>query len=187
MDTKNTPPKEPAWQAEVRAHFESQKVGIHQASSLEALLLFSPVAQSVPQTLAHSVRVGASSVLTASVPPLGEEPLNPPLPPVAAGLLSRTVRRAHASGVGYVVAALAAASATFLVQQERGFGGFDDDAFDPIADLASQPGPRAYPADFDLEGDPAGFREVVQEVFPQQDVFSADLGKQLAGGGYTPS
>ena len=86
-----------------------------------------------------------------------------------------------------MASALIAAGLALGVQRQFSETGLGVDDSDPIADLANQPGPRAYPADFDLEGDPAGFREIVQDVFPQQDLFSADLPKQLAGGVYFPS
>lgn len=197
METKTTPSQEPVWKTEVREHFESQKVGIHQAASLEALLLATPEdpGMAPPFSYRHPslegpVRVGASSSPRPEAAPGPANTFVPHRAPASSSphLLARAARRAHASGFGYVAAVLLAASATFFVQREWGPGGtFGDDTFDPIADLANQPGPRSYPADFDLEGDPAGFREIVQEVFPHQDVFSADLGKQLAGGGYTPS
>jgi hypothetical protein len=167
MDDKLSQPKQPAWTGQLREHFGSVKLGEAQASSLEALLLSTPI--SVPT--AHTSPVSAAA---------------PPVAP-ASGAPASWWRSIHASGAGYVVSALLAASAVFVVDHQFSESGLWMEEPDLIADLANQPGPRAYPADFDLEGDPAGFREIVKDVFPQQDLFSADLPKQLAGGVYFPS
>lgn len=183
MVTKITPPEdESTWKAEVRDYFAMQKVGQHQTASLEALLLSS----ASPQSARRGATADPQAKSLAQPAPSEDAPARHSAPFSFTGLV-RFARPIHSSGLGYVASALVASFVTFVAVQTWGPGGLGDDPFDPIADLANQPGPKAYPADFDLEGDASGFREVVEEVFPQQDIFSADLGKQLADEGYSPS
>lgn len=182
MVAKITPPEdESTWKAEVRDYFAMQKVGKHQTASLEALLLSS----ASPQSARKGAVAGTNATLAHSVPAAVNSPQNQSSL-ATPSVFVRAARQMHSSRVGYVASALIASFVTFVAAQTWGPGGLGDDPFDPIADLANQPGPKAYPADFDLEGDASGFREVVEEVFPQQDIFSADLGKQLADEGYSP-
>jgi hypothetical protein len=178
--TPSAPPvDEPTWHAQVRAHSSLQSVGKSQADSLEALLLACPAA--APEDPVRRVVHGA--VAGSHMP--GFAVSHNFTRSRARDSLPRWAGRLHASGAGYLVSALVAAGVTLFVQYAR-----EEEAIDPIADLAdvaNQGGPRAYPADFDLEGDPAGFREIVDEVFPQQDIFSAELPKQLTNGAYAPS
>ncbi len=76
--------------------------------------------------------------------------------------------------LGYVFTAALSAALTFLVI------GTPDDSIDPITELASQPGPRTFPADFDLEGDPTGFREIMKDAVSPGS-FQADLPSELKG------
>jgi hypothetical protein len=87
----------------------------------------------------------------------------------------------HRSGVGYLLSAGLAAVATFgLVSVDS------ESSSDPIAELANQPGPRGLPADFDLEGDPDAFAELMQDAFPKKDFMLSQLPKEVLKG-YKPS
>lgn len=82
-------------------------------------------------------------------------------------------KRMHRLGVGYLLTAVASAAATL------GFFVPTDEPSDPIADLASLPGPRYYPADFDLEGDPTAFKGIMQDVFSSPDAFVAEIPRDI--------
>lgn len=175
------------WAPEVRAHFREQKVGSAQAASLETLLRAKSV--SLPPEWGEAAG-DTGGTHGGSFPPTlargARDPYELPLsgaPRVATARAgSSWMQSMHRSGVGYLTSAVLAAGLTFAVSRPA-----DDDTSDPIIEFASQTARLNYPPDFDLEGDPNGFREIVQDVFPQKDVFQAELPKEVASGNFVPS
>jgi hypothetical protein len=172
------------WKNQVHEHFQEQRIGRSQATSLEKMLLARPV--SVPPEWYGEPEKNPPSPNADQGLPKGNSPTSGPWkePAPLRGLAVRsTLSKLHGKGIGYVLAALLSAGTTLAIVQNFQD---DEDAGDPIAELANLAGPRLYPPDFDLEGDPAGFREVVQDLLPQHDFFQAELPKEL-GHDYLPS
>lgn len=86
----------------------------------------------------------------------------------------------HNAGVGYVTTAMVAAFAAFMMMPDENGDG------DPILEWASsQPGLKGFPADFDLEGDPTAFPEMMEEFFTKE-AFHPAIPQQIQAH-YAPS
>jgi hypothetical protein len=80
-------------------------------------------------------------------------------------------KKLHSTGVGYFIsAAIAAATTMFTINTL-------ENSNDPIDELTTV-GTRAYPPDFDLEGDATAFQEIVKELMPNES-FAAEIPKHL--------
>jgi hypothetical protein len=103
---------------------------------------------------------------------LKSEPLIPVSSPIS--LATRTkasLKKLHTSGLGYFATAAAAAAFTFFMA-----GAFEN-INDPIDELTTV-GTRAYPPDFDLEGDATAFQDIVKELMPNES-FAAEIPQHL--------
>jgi hypothetical protein len=99
-------------------------------------------------------------------------PLNPVTTPISLSTKTKTaLKKLHTSGLGYFATAAAAAAFTFFTA-----GGFEN-ANDPIDELTTV-GTRAYPPDFDLEGDATAFQDIVKELMPNES-FAAEIPQHL--------
>lgn len=80
-----------------------------------------------------------------------------------------------------MMSAAIAASITFILVQPS-----SEEILDPIAELTQLPGPKVYPPDFDLEGDPSAMNDIVYELFADKNFFASDLPAQVLAE-YKPS
>lgn len=81
------------------------------------------------------------------------------------------VKKIHSSGFGYFFTTVAAAAITIFSINAL------ENTSDPIDELTTV-GTRAYPPDFDLEGDATAFQEIVKELMPNES-FAAEIPKHL--------
>jgi hypothetical protein len=80
-------------------------------------------------------------------------------------------KKLHSTGVGYFISAAIAAAITMFTINTL------ENSNDPIDELTTV-GTRAYPPDFDLEGDATAFQEIVKELMPNES-FAAEIPKHL--------
>jgi hypothetical protein len=161
---------DPSWRGEVAAHFAE-------------LNLSSDFKDDLTQRLLKAQSVSVQSVSVQSTRPIAQDPVKFTAPKSEAADLSRLhvfFKTLHNTGVGYAIAAVMAAGLTAV--------GFVETSTqsDPLSEITNLPGPRALPADFDLEGDPDAFSQLMGEIFPKSDVFASALPKEMLRG-FKPS
>jgi hypothetical protein len=158
---KNSPP---TWRTEVSEHYAelSMPKDVHEDFTQKLLALNLNQSEVLRSAPARSILSPASHVQNL-------------------GRHSFSLSQVHRSGFGYLLSSVFAAASTFAImtfQQEV--------SIDPIVELANQAGPKAFPADFDLEGDPDSFAQFMRDVFPQQEFTLSQLPKEVMRG-YRPS
>ena len=149
-----------AWKHLVQRHFSEIKFSPESSAKLENLLLSADFSDT-SETQKNSTVVQPNGA--------------------AVSLQRSFFSRLQRWGLGYVLSAVAAAGITFVVVEGR-----QEDPQDPIAELTSQPGSRYYPPDFDLEGDASALKDILTDVFAEQNFFAADIPKNIQAL-YSPS
>ena len=145
------------WKHLVQEHFAQVKLSRDSVTNLENLLL--------SEDVAPTTHLASKAAATGST---SQKALLSRMPPV------RLLQRLNRWGLGYVLSAVAAAGITFVLLEGR-----HEEPQDPIAELTSQPGSRYYPPDFYLEGDASALKDILTDVFAEQNYFAADIPKNI--------